>query len=150
MLRVVTAVLLGLLISVSPAMADEKMDNVRAAMKKIVPTEPDAIEPSEMKGVYAVTYGADVFYVSEDGRFLLHGNLIDITAGKNLTEDKRAAGRLKLIGEMDESKMIIYAPKEVKHVITVFTDIDCPYCRRLHQEMAELNSYGIEVRYLLL
>jgi thiol:disulfide interchange protein DsbC len=45
--------------------------------------------------------------------------------------------------------MIIYSPKQVKHRVTVFTDIDCQYCRRLHQEMAELNGMGIEVRYLL-
>jgi thiol:disulfide interchange protein DsbC len=148
MLRVFSAVFLWLSLFASVAVAGEETDQVRAALKKIIPTEPDSVVPSQLKGLYEVTYGAEVYYVSADGHFLLHGNLIDMQSGKNLTEEKRAAGRLKLINGIDESKMIIFAPKEVKHVITVFTDIDCPYCRRLHQEMAQLNGYGIEVRYM--
>lgn len=132
------------------AIADEVADKIRASMQKIVPNlAPDTVEPSELDGFYEVTYGAEVFYVTADGRYLLNGSLMDLSNGKDLTEVKRAKGRLRLIGEMDESKMLIYSPEKVKHSITVFTDIDCPYCRRMHQEMDELNEYGIEVRYLL-
>lgn len=44
--------------------------------------------------------------------------------------------------------MIVYAPKQVKHTVTIFTDIDCPYCRKLHKEMQSYLDAGIEVRYL--
>lgn len=130
--------------------ADTGADKVRAAVERIIPgNAPDGIEPSELPGMYEVTFGAEVFYVSEDGRYLFSGSLLDLRSGKNLTEDKRASGRLKLINGVDEAKMIVFSPKqEVKHSITVFTDIDCPYCRRMHQEMPELNEQGIEVRYL--
>ena len=87
--------------------------------------------------------------MSEDGRYLLNGSLMDLSNGRNLTEDKRAAGRLKLIKSVDESNTIVFSPAKVKHSVIVFTDIDCPYCRRLHQEMAELNNQGIEIRYIL-
>jgi len=131
------------------AVADEGVDKVRAAMGKIIPGKnPDSIKASEMDGLYEVTYGLEVFYVSADGRYLLNGNLIDLEQGKDLTEGKRAVGRLRLVDSVDENKMIVYSPKKVKHTITVFTDIDCPYCRRMHQEMAELNELGIEVRYM--
>ena len=45
-------------------------------------------------------------------------------------------------------KMIVYGPKDAKRHITVFTDIDCGYCRKLHNEMPELTAAGIQVRYL--
>lgn len=150
MLKAIVAISTALLVGLGTAAADEGTDTVRAAIKKIVPNSaPDSIEPSELPGLYEVSFGAEVFYVSADGRYLLSGSLLDLSSGKNLTEDKRAQGRLSLIDTVDEAKMIVFAPKEVKHSITVFTDIDCPYCRRMHQEMPELNAQGIEVRYLL-
>jgi len=150
MLRVL---MVGLMFSLgfsSAVSAASDLGEVRAAIQKIVPgLEPDSIKPSQLEGMYEVVFGVDVFYVSADGRYLMSGNLIDIEAGRNLTEDNRAVGRLKLIAGVDESKMIVYSPQKQKHSITVFTDIDCPYCRRMHQEMAELNKNGIEVRYML-
>jgi len=148
MKRVLT-VLLMLIVSASSAVyADATTDKLRTALKKIVPAEPDSITVSQMPGLYEVTYGLDVLYVSADGRFLMSGNMIDIDAGKNLTEDKRSGARVSLIDSVDESKMIIFSPEKVKHSVTVFTDIDCMYCRRMHTEIEELNKRGIEVRYL--
>ncbi len=134
----------------SPARAADEVAQVRNAVAKIVPgMAPDSIVKSSVPGFYEVAYGADLFYVSADGRYLLNGSVIDLKDGKSLSEVKRGQGRLKLISEIDEKSMIIYSPKQVKHRVTVFTDIDCQYCRRMHLEMAELNSLGIEVRYLL-
>ncbi len=150
MLRVLMLTTAFIFAAQGSALADEATDNVRASMQKLVPgIAPDSIEASALKGIYEVAYGAEVFYVSEDGKYLLNGSLVDLSTGQDLTEGKRATGRLQLIKAMDESKMLIYSPKQVKHSITVFTDIDCPYCRRMHQEMAELNGLGIEVRYML-
>lgn len=145
------AVLLALTVSGwGTALAEGSDERVRAALERIIPGgSPDEVVPSELSGIYRVVFGAEVFYITEDGRYLLSGNLLDLRDGTNLTEARRASGRLKVIDAMDEAKMIVYGPKEVKHSITVFTDIDCPYCRRMHQEMDELNARGIEVRYLL-
>jgi len=149
MLRVIAGLLMLTVAGLGSAMADDTVDTIRAAVAKIIPgSTPDSIQPSQLPGMYEVTLGADVFYVSEDGRYLFHGSLMDLNSGENLTENKRAAGRLKLINTVDESQMIVFAPKKVKHTITVFTDIDCPYCRRLHSEMPQINALGIKVRYL--
>lgn len=149
MKRVLT-VFLALVAFVSgAAYADATTDRIRTAMKKLVAdVDPDSIAPSQIPGMYEVRYGMEVVYVSEDGKFLISGSLIDIESGKDLTEDKRAQGRKALISSIDESKMIIFSPEKVKHKITVFTDIDCMYCRRMHSEIDELNKLGIEVRYL--
>jgi thiol:disulfide interchange protein DsbC len=150
MLRVIAGLLMLTVAGMGSAAADDAVDTVRAAVAKIIPgSTPDSIKPSQLPGMYEVTMGADVFYVSEDGRYLFHGNLLDLSkGGENLTENKRAEGRLKLLSTVDESQMIVFAPKKVKHTITVFTDIDCPYCRRLHSEMPQINALGIKVRYL--
>ncbi|MDZ4262230.1 MAG: DsbC family protein [Pseudomonadota bacterium] len=148
--RILLLVSLLMLVLWNPAWAADEVTQVRNAVAKIVPgMAPDSIVKSSVPGFYEVVYGADIFYVSADGRYLLNGSVIDLKDGKNLSEVKRGQGRLKMISEIDQKSMIVYSPKQVKHRVTVFTDIDCQYCRRLHQEMAELNGMGIEVRYLL-
>lgn len=143
------ASLLAMVLGGSAWAADE-MAQIRSAVAKVVPgVAPDSIVKSGVPGFYEVTYGADLFYVSADARYLLNGSIIDLKDGRNLSELKRGEGRLKLVSAVDEKSMIIYSPKQVKHRVTIFTDIDCQYCRRLHQEMAELNGLGIEIRYML-
>lgn len=142
----IVAVSFGFLSTVSAA---DDFKELRAALKVIIPNaEPDAISESDLKGIYEVSFGAEVVYISGDGRYLINGSLIDLKTGENLTEEKRAEGRLRLLDSVDEKDMVIYAPENIKHTITVFTDIDCAYCRRMHNEMAELNDLGIAVRYL--
>lgn len=149
MKRVLTVFLMLVACVSNVAYADATTDKLRAALKKVISAEPDSINASQMPGMYEVLYGLDVIYVSEDGRFLMNGSIIDIDAGQNLTEDRRAEGRLGLINSIDKSDMIIFSPEqEVKYRVTVFTDIDCMYCRRMHAEIDELNERGIEVRYL--
>lgn len=122
---------------------------VKAAMEKMAPgTKIDRIKLSSLPAIYEVTLGAEVIYVSKDGRYMFQGDLIDIEAKKNLTEDQRAQGRIKLVAAVKPSDMIIFAPKKPKHIVSVFTDIDCPYCRKMHDEIAEYNRLGIEIRYL--
>ncbi len=140
----------AMLLAVEPVSAAD-IDN--PALKKVLSSlapgkTPDRLEPSPVPGLYQVVYGPQVFYVSKDGRFVVDGDVVDVKQGKNLTEELRAAGRLKLINAVDPANMIIFAPKHVKHVVTVFTDVDCPYCRKMHSQIDKYNQYGIEVRYL--
>lgn len=128
--------------------ADE-LAAVKAAIEKMAPgNKVDRIQATSIPSIYEVMMGAEVVYISKDGRYMLQGDLIDINAKKNLTEDQRAKGRIKLISAVKPSDMIIFAPKAPKHVVTVFTDIDCPYCRKMHEEIAAYNRLGIEIRYL--
>ena len=135
--------------SVVMSSESDDVSKIMATLTKIIPNQkPDAITKSPVTGLFEVTYGPEIMYVTGDGRFLIQGDLVDLESKKNLTEDKRSVGRLKLIDSIDPATMITFAPKEVKHVVTVFTDIDCPYCRKMHSQIADYLSKGIEIRYL--
>jgi thiol:disulfide interchange protein DsbC len=91
-----------------------------------------------------------VAYVSKDGRYLLQGDLYDLDANANLTEKRRSRGRLGLLAGVDSATEIVFGPpaEDVKHRITIFTDIDCGYCRQFHRDIDKVNALGIEVHYL--
>ena len=131
---------------------DADIIQVKKALESVAPgAKPDSIVATTLPGLYEVTVGAEVVYISKDGRYMLQGDLVDVQTQKNLTEAKRATGRLKLVNALGENAMIVFAPKnqQAKHTITVFTDVDCAYCRKMHTEMGELNRQGIKVRYLM-
>ncbi len=113
-------------------------------------TPVDAVRPTPIPGIYEVQSGLNFGYVSLDGRYLIEGDLNDINTGKSLTEDRRKLARVALVKQFDGDQAIEYAPANgpAKYTVTVFTDIDCGYCRKLHQHIAEYNADGIAVRYL--
>ena len=116
---------------------------------KVPGVEAKDIRPSSIPGLYEVTVAPQVLYISSDAKLLFYGDIVDRETGKNLTTPIRDQARLSIVNDMDESSMIVFAPKkETKHTITVFTDIDCGYCKKLHSEMAQYNDLGIKVRYL--
>jgi thiol:disulfide interchange protein DsbC len=86
--------------------------------------------------------------LTADGKYFLDGNLYDMDSHVNLTEDLRTKARLAMISAVPESQMLIFGPKNPQYTITVFTDVDCAYCRKLHSDMAELNKMGVRVRYM--
>ncbi|MGH8204905.1 MAG: DsbC family protein, partial [Steroidobacteraceae bacterium] len=100
--------------------------------------------------LYEVRSGAEVGYVSTDGRFYVDGDVFDMESKQNLTEDVRRKGRLALLASVADQDAIVFAPKgAARHTVTVFTDVDCVYCRKMHSEIGELNRHGIRVRYLM-
>ena len=124
-------------------------DTVRSALNKSMPTlKIDSVKPSPAKGLYEVVAGANILYVSEDGKYLLQGHLIDLEAKKDLTEVKLADTRKLAIEELGEEQMIIFKPEKSKYKVSVFTDIDCGYCRKLHSEMDQYMAEGISIQYL--
>ena len=116
--------------------------------KKFPGVKPDDVRASPVKGIYEVAMGADIAYVSADGRHIITGDLFDIDSRTNLTEAKRTQERVRTLAKLDERDMIVFKPATVKHTITVFTDVDCGYCRKLHNEVGQLNDLGVTVRYL--
>jgi thiol:disulfide interchange protein DsbC len=112
--------------------------------------KPDSIAPTAIPGLYEVVLGTQVVYLSEDGRFAVQGDILDLGAHANLTEDRRGDLRGKAIAAVDESSMVVFAPEgSVKHTVTVFTDVDCGYCRKMHSQIADYNREGIKIRYLM-
>jgi thiol:disulfide interchange protein DsbC len=122
---------------------------IKAAIAKKFPDiDVDAVRASPMKGVYEVVMGADTAYVSADGKFLIAGDMYEIESRTNLTEAGRQKTRVEALAKLDERDMIVFKPETVKHTITVFTDVECGYCRKLHSEVKQLTDLGIKVRYL--
>ncbi|MEY4760999.1 MAG: hypothetical protein RLZZ200_855 [Pseudomonadota bacterium] len=140
--------LAGLAQSPAPkAVADPRVE----LAAKIPGAKPDDIRPTPVAGIYELVHGAGVSYISADGKYLFSGDLYRIGEGgdfPNLTEERRKDLRVKLLAAVPESEMIVYAPKSPKYTVSVFTDVDCPWCKRLHGQMAEYNKLGIRVRYL--
>jgi len=130
------------------ALADTDATITRA-LKAVIPDQaPDTIAETPIKGLYEVSYGPRLFYVSADGRYLLQGNLLDIHNMTNLTSERQASLTKAALDKLGEQNMIIYPAQQEKHKITVFTDIDCGYYRKLHSHMKEMNERGITVRYV--
>ena len=142
-----------LLIVAPPAFAEndpQELEQVRAAVTGLFDEiEPQHITASPIDGWYMIRKGAIVAYISSDGRYLLQGDLIDLEQQVNLSEESRDEARRAMMSEIPRENMIIFSPDEVKYSISVFTDVDCTYCRRLHSQIGEYLAAGIEVRYLL-
>lgn len=126
------------------------IDALRAALVKRLPqSEGASIKATPVAGLYEVMLGSQIMYVTQDAHYILDGDLYNLQNKKNITEDARGSIRLNLLNELGEENMLVYMPKgEVKHTITVFTDIYCPYCRKLHDEMGDYLDNGIKVRYI--
>jgi len=128
----------------SPASTDPRA----AIAKKIDGLKADDVRISPINGVYEIARGSQIGYASADGKYVILGDMIDIDSDSNLSETRRRGIRARLIETVPESEMMVFTPKDPKYTITVFTDIDCGYCRRLHSQIAEYNRLGIRVRYL--
>ena len=129
--------------------ASEVPDAVVNALKHLFDNKvPDKIEPSPMPGFFQVTFGAQLYYVSRDGRYLVAGSIYEVASKRNLTEEGQNGGRAKLISTLDEAGMVVFKAAQELSRVTVFTDVSCPYCVKFHQEMADLNAGGVTVRYL--
>jgi thiol:disulfide interchange protein DsbC len=133
----------------APAQADESKDPRVALLKRLPPgSKLEDLHPSPIAGLYEFAQGTDVSYITVDGKFFIDGNVYDMDTRANLTEALRTHARVALIGAVPESQMVIFSPEKPRYTITVFTDVDCAYCRKLHSEIAELNKLGIGVRYV--
>lgn len=148
--RIFAAMALGLVSALGHA-----ADPDQAIRKNLLSIQPDlpieAIAESPMPGVYQVQLkGGRQLYASADGQFVMQGYLFQFKDGQavNLTEAEEGKAIAKQINAIPAKDMVVFAPKEPKTHITVFTDTDCAYCQKLHSEVGELNKLGVEVRYL--
>ena len=120
------------------------------ALRPDIPIE--RVSESPLPGIYALELsGGTVFYGTADGRYLFAGDLYELGDSElvNLAEAGRIKKRQTLMASVAPNEMVIFpATGARKAIISVFTDVDCGYCRKLHQEVPALNEMGIEVRYL--
>jgi thiol:disulfide interchange protein DsbC len=141
-----------------PVIADtsqqQEIQKIRQQFSKIEEmegVEVTSITPSEVAGLYEVMLGNRPLYVSPDGQYVLAGRLYNIANGnfKDLTAPKVAQANKGYIESMNEKDMAIFSNQQYDHTVTIFTDIDCSYCRKLHAEMDDYNKLGIRVRYVM-
>ncbi len=118
---------------------------------KMPGTRPEDLRASPVPGIYEVVHGGEVSYVSADGGFVFTGDLYQVTAEgefPNLSEARRREARRQLLAAVPAGQMIEFGPADAPHAISVFTDVDCQWCQRMHSEVDEYNQLGIRVRYL--
>jgi thiol:disulfide interchange protein DsbC len=143
--------LITLSLAVPAALAQDADSPSRADIaQKLNGIDASDLHDSALADFYEIRLGSRVGYISHDGRYLFEGELYDLDGNRNLTEASREAARVDLLNGVDASQMIVFAPKDrpAEHTITVFTDVDCGYCRQFHREIDKVNALGIEVHYL--
>ncbi len=142
---VLTASVLSLSVSADVDRITDKLAGVIPQNMKI-----QSIAESAMPGVYLVDLGSQTIFAYETGEHLLVGEAFDTTRQVSLLSEYKAGKMSQSLASLDQSEMIIMGPKDAEHYITVFTDIDCGYCRKLHFDtIPKLVDAGIQVRYLL-
>lgn len=150
-IQLVSILLLSSIVGLNTSLAGVKDDKagIKAMLAEKMPDlKVTEVNKTAVPGLYEVIMPPRIFYASADARYLFTGDMIQVSSGENVTSTQRDKVRADAVEQLGEGSMIIFAPKKVKHTITVFTDIDCGYCRKLHNEMAKYNEKGIKVRYL--
>lgn len=134
----------------SPFAADAAPHQVVVdALHKLVPeAKIESIVKAPIPGFYEVVASGQVVYVSADGKYLMQGKLYDLAQRKDLTAARMDAVRKAALAKVPAADKLVFAPAHPKYRVTVFTDIDCGYCRKLHSHMAAFNKEGIAVDYL--
>ncbi len=138
---------LPIMIAANAAQADS--ETAKQALRTLVPEAPiESVSDAPIQGFYEMVVNGNILYVSEDGKYLIQGMVFDIDNRVDLTEARKAGIRLDVMKDAPVDERIIFPAKDKKYTVTVFTDIDCGYCRKLHEEVAEYNARGIEIEYM--
>jgi thiol:disulfide interchange protein DsbC len=143
--------LAGVLLAVSLAVEAAEVDygNVEERIRALAPQATSiAISETPIAGLLMVQIGGDIVYATADGKYLVQGRVIDLDTREDLTEGAKSDVRRELLATADTKNQITFAPVEPKYDLTVFTDIDCGYCRKLHAQIDEYNQQGIAIHYM--
>jgi thiol:disulfide interchange protein DsbC len=130
-----------------PGGDDSDRRQIEAAAKTLG-IKPDDLRSSPIAGLYEVSLKGTTGYVTTDGRYFVKGEIYEIATRINVTEQHRQEERRAALAALDEKEMIIFSPEQPKYTVTVFTDVDCTYCRKMHSEIKQLNEAGVRVRYV--
>ena len=142
------------LVQAEAGTADDPVVVIKQRLAEAVPgLKIVKVSPSPITGIYEVeSNNPNLIYISADGKYFVAGDIYQVEDGRitNLAEARREQTRAELIHSVDESKQVVFKPEgmEPKAKVTVFTDVDCGYCRKLHGEVARMNELGIQVNYM--
>lgn len=145
---------LSMILLASSVLAENEHEKYQAALDKVTNASVKvvAVADTPIAGIKEVMVdsgrGSEILYLSADGKYIVNGSLFDIENRVDLTDQKKSVIRKDLLGQMGDSQRINFYPENMVHHVTVFTDIDCGYCRKLHAEMEQYNELGIGISYL--
>ena len=148
---IVAGLLLGLKITTAYAETALGTDfgAVEEKMRTLVPNAKTiAVSESPIKGLLQVQINSDVVYVTQEGQYLVQGQIIDLETRDNITDQAKSGIRMALLTELNPDEQISFTPEKADYDLLVFTDLDCGYCRKLHNQMSEYNEQGIAIHYL--
>lgn len=139
-------ILLPLLAWIGSVQADAAL---KAKLEAMLPgMVVESMSPLEGTDFVEAVVDGQVVYFSKDARYVFQGDVIALDSRENITQLRRTGIKKEALASLNEDDMIVFEPKKTEHILTVFTDIDCGYCRKLHEQMPEYNDLGIKIRYM--
>lgn len=138
---------LSLLLCMNAVHADD-MSKLKTELKKQLPDmELQSLTPVGKTGLFEAIVDDRIYYFTADGNYLVQGDLLSLESRENITEARRLELKKRLLKNLNEDDLIIFAAKKPDYTVTVFTDVDCGYCRELHRQVKDYNDLGITIRY---
>lgn len=110
--------------------------------------EIKSTKESVIPGLYEVQINNEIVYVSADGEKVISGDIYDLKKQISYTSNAKNSLRKSALATIKDEDKIIYKAQNEKHKVTVFTDISCPYCTKIHQHIQAFNDAGITIEYL--
>ena len=142
-----------LLITIMLLVSCAKRDDVDLDIRKTVSNAYPDVVIDEIKKIddnfHEIIINKQIYYATNDGKYLIVGNVIDLNTKESITENTKMNQRLSIIDSIDMKNFMIFKPKKTDHILTIFTDTSCPYCQKLHNEISDLLENNIEIRYVL-
>ena len=142
-----------LLITIMLLASCAKKDEVDLDIRKTVSNAYPDVAIDEIKKIddnfHEIIINKQIYYATNDGKYLIVGNVINLNTKESITENTKMNQRLSIIDSIDMKNFMIFKPKKTDHILTIFTDTSCPYCQKLHNEIPDLLENNIEIRYVL-
>ena len=142
-----------LLIAIMLLVSCAKKDEVDLDIRKTVSNAYPDVVIDEIKKIddnfHEIIINKQIYYATNDGKYLIVGNVINLNTKESITENTKMNQRLSIIDSIDMKNFMIFKPKKTDHILTIFTDTSCPYCQKLHNEIPDLLENNIEIRYVL-
>lgn len=136
-------------VSTAGAAENEDFTVVEEKLRLLVPNAKTiAVSETPIEGILQVQVNSEIVYMTEDGDYLLQGQIVEMETRTNITDQAKSGIRLGLLAGLNRDEQITFAPENPKFDLLVFTDIDCGYCRKLHNQIEEYNDEGIAIHYM--
>lgn len=133
-----------------PSSDNAEHKNAEHQIRELFDNDPRLKIGSYRDQLLEINLGANTYFATKDGQYLFAGPVFNVQSRQNITEVKKQAYRAEKIMSLQEDMYLSYPAIDEKNSITLFTDIDCGYCRQFHRQLDAINDLGITVNYIML